>query len=276
MYKLPIFLVVFLASFSVSADRRDIVDLPSDHVIVFGEMHGTREVPVFVGDQIETLLNAGHAVRIGLELSSDDTDALNAAMLLPDDALHAALMNLPQWRTNNDARNGIAMASMLQRFGRLAGQHPGRLTVFAFDIPHGSFTSANARDAHMADVIDQHRTLAGEDEYLLVLVGNAHAFIAPGAPWDPDFRSMATQLMSRHPVISLRNAQSGGQAWLCMPDCKVSPLAAMDERENGIYLEPIESAWADGMVYHGAFFYGRGSVSKPLPVWLEQQTAAPD
>lgn len=274
MPKLSIILAVFLASSAFGIERTHIVDLPANHVIVFGEMHGVREVPLFVGDQIEALLNAGHAVRIGLELSSDDTDLLNAAMQLQDeDALHAALMKLPQWQTNNDARNGVAMAAMLQRFGRLVQQHPDRLTVFAFDIPPARMTSANARDAHMADIIGQHRRLAAEDEYVLVLVGNAHGFIAPGAPWDPDFRSMAVQLMADHPVISLRNAQSGGQAWLCMPECEVRPIAAMDEREIGIYLEPVERDWADGIVYHGSFFYGRASVSKPLPVWLKQQAS---
>jgi len=264
----------------VWAQRVDSLSLPSDHVIVFGEMHGVQEVPRFVGDQVEALLTAGRAVRLGLELTSDDTDALNAAMSLQDnEKLHSALMKLPQWRNNNDARNGVAMAAMLQRMGRLSEAHHGQLTLFAFDVPYEQSASVNpnVRDQHMADVIGRHRDIAENDEYVLVLVGNAHAFVAPGAPWDADSRSMVFNLMAaNHPVISLRNAQSGGEAWLCMPDCKVSPLPAMDDRETGIYMEPIEMSWAGELTYHGTFFYGKATVSKPLPIWLEAHSAQLD
>lgn len=260
---------LLLAAANISAEPIDILDLPSDHVIVFGELHGVNEIPVFVADQVETLLHSGKAVRLGLEFDSGDTAALNAAMLLQDESdLHNALMALRQWRDGTDARNGVAMATMLQRLGSLSSKHPGQLTVFAYDIGLDQFSSANARDAHMAEIIGQHRERADDDHYLLVLTGNAHAFAVPGAPWDEDFRSMVVQLKSRHPVISLRNAQSGGEAWLCTPECKISPIAAMTEREEGIYLQPFSADWADGPVYHGIFFYGHATASIPLPVWL--------
>ena len=262
-----------LAAVTTSAEPIDILDLPSDHVIVFGELHGVNEIPVFVADQVETLLDSGKAVHLGLEFDSDDTAALSAAMLLQDDnELHDALLTLPQWRDGNDSRNGLAMAAMLQRLGRLSGKHPGQLTVFAYDISFNQRTTPNERDAHMADIIGQHRTLAEDHEYVLVLAGNAHAFAAPGAPWDKDFRSMVVQLEPHHPVISLRNAQSGGEAWLCTPECKITPIAAMPERQTGIYLHPFNTDWADSPVYHGIFFYGSATASKPLPVWRKAQS----
>jgi hypothetical protein len=263
---------LLLAAATASAEPIDILDLPSDHVIVFGELHGVNEIPAFVADQVETLLKSGKTVRLGLEFASDDTKALNAAMLLQDENdLHDALMALPQWQNGTDARNGVAMVAMLQRLGDLTSKHPGQLTVFAYDIGFNQFTNANARDAHMAAIIGQHRELADDNDYLLVLAGNAHAFAVPGAPWNQDFRSMVVQLQPDHPVISLRNAQSGGEAWLCTPDCKIIPIAAMTEREIGIYLQPFSADWADSPVYHGIFFYGHATASKPLPVWLEEQ-----
>ena len=271
MIKLLLAIGLVLATGNDNAEPLDSLDLPSDHVIVFGEMHGIQEIPVFVGDQVELLLNAGKSVRIGLEFNSNDTKALNAAMLLQDDgALHDALMALPQWRDGTDARNGMAMAAMLKRLGRLSSQHPRQLTVFAYDIPINQRATPNARDAHMAEIIGQHRTLAEDQEYVLVLAGNAHAFAVPGAPWDKDFRSMVVQLKPHYPVISLRNAQSGGEAWICTPECKITPLTAMPERKKGIYLQPLNMDWADSPVYHGIFFYGYANASKPLPVWLEE------
>lgn len=237
---------------------------------MFGELHGINEIPVFVGDQVETLLKSGKAVRLGLEFDSTDTAALNAAMLLQDDdEMHEALLALRQWRNGRDARNSMAMAAMLQRLGRLSGTYPGQLTVFAYDIPFNQQTTPNDRDAHMADIIGQHRAMVTDDEYVVVLAGNAHAFAVPGAPWDEDFRSMVVKLEGHHPVISLRNAQSGGEAWLCTPECKVTPVVAMPEQEIGIYLQGFNTDWSDSPAYHGTFFYGSATVSKPLPVWLE-------
>lgn len=273
--RVVVLLIGFLASIEALAQGTDILELPSDRVIVFGEMHGIQEIPRFVGDRVEALLKAGRSVRFGLELSSDDTDALNAAMLERDDErLHAMLMTLPQWRNNNDARNGIAMATMLQRMGRLSEDYPGQLTLFAFDIPFelSGVVSPNVRDQYMANRISHQRDRADDDEYVLILVGNAHAFVAPGAPWDAEFRSMVFNLLAaQYPVISLRNAQSGGEAWLCMPDCSIKALTEMGTQEIGIYLEPITMDWSGDLTYHGSFYYGEASASMPLPLWLESK-----
>lgn len=60
-----------------------------------------------------------------------------------------------------------------------------------------------------SDSLGHERQQAEDDEYVLVLTGNVHAFAAPGAPWDESFRSMTVNLMASHPVISLRDTQSG-------------------------------------------------------------------
>ncbi len=169
------------------------------------------------------------------------------------------------------------MKSLLAAAALQAAVNTGAEPTDIIDLPSdhvivfGQGTTPNQRDGHMADIIGQHRALAADHEYVVILAGNAHAFAAPGAPWDTDFRSMVVQLEPHHPVISLRNAQSGGQAWLCTPECKVTPIAAMPEREIGIYLQPFNTDWADSPAYHGTFFYGSATVSKPLPVWLKAQ-----
>lgn len=122
-------------------------------------------------------MNSGKTVRFGLELGSNDSETLNAAMRCNSiDKLHDSLPKLRQWRTGTDARNGVAMDSMLHRLGRLQEKHSGRLSVFSFDIPEDEFTTTNARDLHMATIIGQHRDLAEPDGFVIVLVGNAHAF----------------------------------------------------------------------------------------------------
>lgn len=254
------------ASEQATAAPTPISDLPSHGVIIFGELHGTREIPAFFSDQVETLLKSGHAVHVGLEMSASEQDGLLAAMTLPEAAQHRALLELDQWRDGEDGRNSVAMARMLRHLGQLDKRFQGRLSVFSYDIPSDWRGESNERDRFMADIIGRKRDRVPDDQYLLVLAGNAHAFGVPGAPWDPDFRSMTVQLKERYPVVSLRNLQSGGEAWICTPECGARTIQGLDRsRSRGIYLEPFAMDWSDRPVYDGVFFVGELSASEPLP-----------
>lgn len=262
--------VLVLTWSSNAAERTSptsIGDLPSNSVIVFGELHGSNEIPAFFADQVEILLKAGHGVHVGLEMSASDQDGLRAAMTLPDPERRRALLELEQWRAGRDGRNSVAMARMLGRLGKLGARFGNRLSLFSFDIAYDWRGEANDRDRFMAETIGRQRQAIPDADYLLVLVGNAHAFGVPGAPWDPTFRSMTVQLEESHPVISLRNLQSGGEAWMCTPECGPRKVLGLDQsRSRAIYLEPFEMDWSDQSVYDGVFFVGELSPSEPLPV----------
>lgn len=259
-----------LAGQPPSPEPVQIADLPSDSVIVFGELHGTKEIPAFFGEQVEALVSAGHTVHVGLEMAASDQDELRAAMNLPEDERHSALLQIEQWRTGKDGRNSLAMARMLGRLGELQSRFEDRLSLFAFDIPADWRGTSNDRDQFMAGVIAERRAQLAEEDYLLVLSGNAHAFGVPGAPWDPDFRSMTTRLKKNHRVVTLRNLQSGGEAWICTPECGARSVSGVDRTySRGIHLEPFDRDWADQPVYDGVFFVGQLSASEPLPVAVE-------
>lgn len=264
--------ILMLASVPSNASEQpttaptSIGDLPSHGVIVFGELHGTKEIPAFFSEQVETLLETGHGVHVGLEMSASEQDDLLAAMTLPEAAQHRALLKLDQWRNGKDGRNSVAMAKMLRHLGHLGARFQGRLSVFSYDIPSDWRGESNDRDRFMADTIGRKRDRAPDDEYLLVLAGNAHAFGVPGAPWDPDFRSMTVQLKESYPVVSLRNLQSGGEAWICTPECGAKTIQGLGEsRSRGIFLEPFAMDWSEEPVHDGVFFLGELSASKPLP-----------
>lgn len=266
-------LVLALAAISSQASQKassgpvPIVDLPSNGVIVFGELHGTNEIPAFFADQVEALLAAGRTVHVGLEMTASDDTGLRNAMGLPEKEQHSALLELEQWRTGNDGRNSVAMARMLGRLGDLQSRFGSPLSLFSYDVAPGWRGASNDRDAFMAEVIGKRRSQISDEDYLLVLSGNVHAFGAPGAPWDPDFRSMTTHLKENHPVLSLRNVQSGGEAWVCTPECGPTSIRGADQtRTPGIYLEPFEMDWSDQPVYDGVYFVGELSASEPLPV----------
>lgn len=255
------------ASQEASSEPIQIVDLPSNSVIVFGELHGTNEIPAFFGDQVEALLAANHRVHVGLEMTISDQDDLRTAMRLPEEKRHSALLELEQWRNGTDGRNSLAMAKMLTRIGELQSRFDDRLSLFAYDVSADWRGKSNDRDQFMAGVIGKRRARLNDEDYLLVLSGNAHAFGVPGAPWDPDFRSMTVRLKESHPVVTLRNLQSGGEAWICTPECGARSISGVDQkRSRGIYLEPLDLNWSDQPVYDGVFFVGELSASEPLPV----------
>lgn len=277
---LPILLLTaapLLASERTSNEPVNIADLPSNSVIVFGELHGTNEIPAFFADQVESLLSAGRTVHVGLEMTASDDDALRAALSLPEAEQHRALLELEQWRTGTDGRNSLAMARMLRQLGELQSRFEAHLSLFSYDVSPGWRGESNDRDRFMAEVVGKRRSRLSDDDYLLVLAGNVHAFGAPGAPWDAAFRSMTFRLKEDHPVVTLRNLQSGGSAWVCTPECGSKSIQGMDQtRTPGIYLKPFAMDWSDQPVYDGVFFVGEVSASEPLPVaagLTEGQTA---
>jgi hypothetical protein len=54
-------------------------------MVLVGDMHGTREIPTFVGDLVETLA-ADHHVVLGLEIPAGETPSLDAYLASPGDA----------------------------------------------------------------------------------------------------------------------------------------------------------------------------------------------
>lgn len=124
-------------------------------LVIFGEQHGTTEIPAFVGDV--ALAAARKApVHVGLELPVDDEPG-----------------KTPLW--HGPAQYGVNSRAMLGLIERLRA---AGIDVYFFD---DRSLGMDHRDETMARVIARHRALAPGDIHL-VLAGNYHARKAMGAP----------------------------------------------------------------------------------------------
>ena len=194
MRRLAPLLLVACAQASVERSLR------SGALVIFGELHGTNEIPAWFGDVVAKAPR-GAKVHVGLELPGES----------------GAIWSDPF----QSGRTSAAMRALIERL------HALQVDVFFFD------STARDRDGAMADNISAARAKAPGDLFL-VLVGNLHARKKPGAPWDPDVRWMALRLAEREPRVMTFDARyAEGTAFICQGDtpgsCKVTKLRGVPE-----------------------------------------------
>lgn len=131
---------------------------------IFGELHGTMEVPSFVARAADHAATRG-PVTVALELPDELQPGVDAFLAAPDDATgRAALLATPglfwEWR---DGRGGEGLIVLLSRL-RATGAR-----VVCID---GTWPTAEARDAGMAATL---LAALRPDAATLVVCGNLHA-----------------------------------------------------------------------------------------------------
>ncbi|GAC1541009.1 MAG: hypothetical protein NVS2B9_08030 [Myxococcales bacterium] len=227
-------------------------------LVFFGEIHGTNEVPAFVGD-VACLASRRGPVHLGLELPAGDAPALRTFLAGDGDV---GLRDARFWRkTYQDGRSSRAMLALLHRVRSLR-RAGAPIEVFLFDDPE-----RKPRDEAMAENIARERQRAPSDLYLIE-VGNYHARRVPGAPWDPSVRWLASFLAPREPgMLALDLRALPGTAWVCSGDtpetCGDRPIRTIENvsavaGDLAVKLEP-----EPGGAYDGTFFVGRITASPP-------------
>jgi hypothetical protein len=194
-------------------------------LLLFGEMHGTREEPQAFGDAVCQAALAGREVLVGLELPLAEAGYLQQILAAPGEPAAAALLaSMPFFtRDYQDGRSSQAMAELIFRLRRL--QAAGlNVDLFPFDP-----AVAESRDRVMAGHIGAAR-VAHPEALILVLTGNLHARKSVGTPWDPGQALMGRHLLhAGHEPVSLRFSAAGGTAWYCTgsttADCGERPVA---------------------------------------------------
>jgi len=198
--------------------------------VVFGEVHGTRESPTFVGATACGLAAKGERVLVGVALSASDNPALQAAWSLPDSQFPAAL-RARGWAGRRDGVGSQAMFALLVRLHRLKNQGR-RIDVVAFngtpeDERRAEFRNLPGQGPHEAAQAENVRRAAQARRYdhVLVLVGNLHARKQPVTRGDVSFEPMAMRLAPAAAVISLNMAGAAGTMWNCLlrPGVEVQP-----------------------------------------------------
>ncbi|MFZ5440281.1 MAG: TPR end-of-group domain-containing protein [Myxococcota bacterium] len=176
-------------------------------LFVFGELHGTRELPAAVGELACHAARRGRVV-VGLELKADPSFA--AFEQLQGEALRRGLLAGPAWSTPmQDGRTSTAMLALLERLAGLrAAGAPIELLLFDADAS-GDVT----RDQAMAALVRARRA-ATPGATMLVLTGNLHALKTKGSPWKRDdaYEWMSSLL----PDATTFDASTPlGTAWVC-------------------------------------------------------------
>jgi hypothetical protein len=225
--------------------------LPQAGTVIFGEMHGSAEIPKFFFDCAREFAAHGESFRVFLEFQASDNETVERFMRGEID--DRELIKAPHW-SRQDGRASLAMLDLLRDLKALPGTRVG---VFGFD--RGG-READREKAMMENVLSAYSSTG----YNLVLTGNIHARLARGMPWNPDLVPFARHLQQKLPtLVSLNARYPAGSAWTCSPLCEINPLESTDppHRRAGD-ADVIFSN--ENPAYSGYFRVGSISASRPV------------
>jgi hypothetical protein len=221
--------------------------LPQAGIVIFGEVHGTKETPEFFLSCVREFLANNESVDVFLEIDMRENAQLRQFAEGKIDA--ATLLKAPHWK-KQDGRASLAMLALLRALKELPGGPVTARGIDSRDVPrdHGM----------MLNLKEQRRAGA----YALVLVGNVHASLKRGTAWNADYTPFAKYLVDDNaPVVSLNVKTTGGSAWVCVPMCGVTQMPLPDAvgagQKNSVVLQ------ADSPDYTGYFSIGSITASAP-------------
>jgi hypothetical protein len=209
--------------------------------VLLGEKHGTREVPILVGELVDTWSRSG-PVTLGLEIPRDEQPVLDR-YIASGGGKNATtkLLSSPFWSIErgdqHDGRRSHDMLALIERIRVLRGQ--GRkVQLLAYDRPSATKMDHHRRDRAMAQrVAGAHRSQP--TSRLVVLAGNVHSMLRrpDSAPTQMQL-SMGWHLRELDPFAVDIVAQSG-HFWGCTTRC--GPVAS---------IAPPRSRRLQGDVFH--------------------------
>lgn len=217
---------------------------PVAGTIVFGEVHGSAEIPQFVVDCAREFAANTEQVRVFLEFPAADNE--NVDKFARGEINVEELTRSRHWRV----QDGRASRAMLRLVEDLKS---ARIPVAGVDGGGGDREQAMARNFVGA----YSRT-----GYNLVLVGNVHARLVNGMPWDAKSNVVpfAKQLRDQGvDLVSLDSRYPSGSAWNCSPDCGVH--AATGSSDNGGATIVFSK---DAPAYSGYFRTASITASRPV------------
>ncbi len=212
-------------------------------LVLLGEVHGTNELPG-LGLQVITKLAEKKPLLVGLEFPMEIQPQIDQFMKTGD----VKILKGTKFFTDaeyHSGRGSVAMVNLLVSLRDLP-----LVSVFCFDIPFG-FNGHN-RDTEMARNI---LAIASQqpDQSILIYTGNIHSRLTPGAPWDPDFKTMGAEILSlSEGRFTLQNSASiylrydQGSAWQCIQE---SSKIVCGERSFG----PGNSVYATAVPFDSYF-----------------------
>ena len=220
----------------------------STDLIIFGEQHGTNEIPLFVAE-IVCALSSTAEVNLLLEFNSDQQGDLTRfldsrgsdadkrrfidAVFRPKDQQH-------------DGRTSVAMFELIDQARQL--RRKGRKISVIFFAPDPNEQNFDQSE-YEADMARNIRAAVATDRMVknIALVGNFHSrriSDVGGLKVVP-----AASLLSDLKIFSLVSSALAGEAWQCRQDgCGVRPLSGTTEPpKRGVRAFPTNMSGYDGV-----------------------------
>jgi hypothetical protein len=246
-----------------SAAVRGLETVPTEsRLLIFGEPHGTQEIPRVVGGIICQLAQRRAPIVVGIEQPETDQPRIDAFVASSGrHADRAALLASTFWRREQqDGRSSVAMLALIEqvRTLRAAGND---VRIVAFDVSQERFEDPKVdRDAEMAKTILAMRT-ASPNALFVVLTGNLHAMTAP---LDDGYLPMGVYLRRAVPTLTSLNAEgASGQGWMCTAAPKGCGPRDMRGNDRGTapFVDLLGAKSDEG--FDGALYVGRVTAAPP-------------
>ena len=239
------------------------------HILLFGEMHGTQEVPAFIADVVCIAAKKRIPVTLGLEIPFEEQAAIDRFLDSGGgSAAEARLTEGAFWRPRlQDGRPSVAMLHLIEQVRALRASGY-KVRIVAYDSKPG--TPSQERDRVMAQNL---AAVAGREpgNLLVVLSGNVHTRLTRGVSWNNEYEPMGyllTKSISSSRVISLNMAHGGGEAWGCRspsPDSDEVTCAPYSYRPQvGATAWSVKLNVVSGAPFSGTYGVGRITVSPPV------------
>ena len=227
-------------------------------LVLFGEVHGTREIPRVFGDLACKAAEIGIPVRVGLEIPVAEKDPMSD--WFNGTGAEEELWESPFFtKPYQDGRSSRAMGQLLLRLRSLRRQGKD-LEPFFFDP-----SVRTNRDRGMAEQIT-NVVRKKPEAIFLILTGNLHALKTKGSPFSKTFVPMGYFLMEKGlSPLTIKFQTAKGSTWICnggTPDsCGIRDIGGRDLGDPPI-LNLGEGEIPKG--YDGILFVGPATASLPF------------
>jgi pimeloyl-ACP methyl ester carboxylesterase len=232
-------------------------------LVIFGEVHGTKEIPALVGEFVCWWSGRRQNVILALEMPRAEQHAIDtylssAGALLDQKRLTSGVF----WNTIRDGRSSEAMARLIERIRRLRASHGG---VGIVAIDSGRYDAS--RDAAMATNLQGSMRMHPRSKFV-VLVGNMHAARDNDSAADQKSESIARHLAPESPITI--NAQYlQGTTWSCVPGppgCGVNKVSGWRKADTatGFHMGVAALPGFDGSFALGAITASLPAAETPL------------
>jgi hypothetical protein len=245
-----------LADESVAAQIRG--HAGTHRILVLGEYHGTREIPLVVAQLADVYSRDGTPLVLALEMPRGENASLQAYLDSNGDAdARHALRSRAFWKVSDDQHDGRRsrdMLDLIEAMRALRQQHRD-VKVLGYDediSEHGN----QSRDDAQAKALRRLHHEAPSQARLMVLAGNVHAMRRrpADAPAEMQQRPMASQLIDLD-LYSVRLEAREGEFWACMQRCQALRLRAQAARPPRV--ETAEDRMYDLIVWTPKFSVAR-------------------